>query len=174
MKHWIELNNSWGNSRCKFLPRAHFETGLVMVSCYGYEIWRHAWFSIREVIMSENWCKGLESDWKWRTRKSIQPEKYLLEVHKPRIRPGGCQKACSTNIVIELFWEIIKQGITIFSIVSDRKWNDWSCVFINLGRKLLKSASDSSILINKRGGHNFWETLFHRRKNGFNGFLPTS
>lgn len=55
------------------------------------------------------------------TRRSIQPEKYLLEVHKPRIRPGGCQKACSTNIVIELFWEIIKQGITIFSIVSDRK-----------------------------------------------------
>ena len=25
-------------SCCLFIPRAHFETGLVMVSCYGYEI----------------------------------------------------------------------------------------------------------------------------------------
>ena len=83
-------------------------------------------------------------------RKSIQPEKYLLEVRKP-----SAKKTCSTNIVIELFWEILKQGITIFSIVSDRKLNDWPCIFINLGRKLLKSASDNSILIKKRAGYNF-------------------
>ena len=25
-------------SSCSFIPRAHFETSLVMVSCYGYEI----------------------------------------------------------------------------------------------------------------------------------------
>ena len=28
-------------SRCSFIPRAHFEISWVMVSCYGYEIWRH-------------------------------------------------------------------------------------------------------------------------------------
>ena len=30
-------------SSCSFIPCAHFkfETSLVMVSCYGYEIWRH-------------------------------------------------------------------------------------------------------------------------------------
>ena len=26
---------------CSFISRAHFETRLVMVSCYGYKIWRH-------------------------------------------------------------------------------------------------------------------------------------
>ena len=26
---------------CSFIPRAYFETSLVMVSYYGYEIWRH-------------------------------------------------------------------------------------------------------------------------------------
>ena len=26
---------------CLFIPRAHFETGLVMASCYGFEIQRH-------------------------------------------------------------------------------------------------------------------------------------
>ena len=26
---------------CSFIPPAHFETSLVMVSCYGYEILRH-------------------------------------------------------------------------------------------------------------------------------------
>ena len=26
-------------SSCSFIPRAHFETRLVMFSCYGYEIW---------------------------------------------------------------------------------------------------------------------------------------
>ena len=26
---------------CSFIPRAHFETRLVMVGYYGYEIWRH-------------------------------------------------------------------------------------------------------------------------------------
>ena len=25
-------------SSCSFIPRAHFETSLVMISCYGYEI----------------------------------------------------------------------------------------------------------------------------------------
>ena len=28
-------------SSCSFTPRAHFETSLVMVDCYGYELWRH-------------------------------------------------------------------------------------------------------------------------------------
>ena len=28
-------------SRCSFIPRAHFEISWVMVSCYGYEMWRH-------------------------------------------------------------------------------------------------------------------------------------
>ena len=28
-------------SSCSFIPRADFETSLVMVSCYGYEIRRH-------------------------------------------------------------------------------------------------------------------------------------
>ena len=27
---------------CSFIPRAHFETSLVMVSCYGYEIRRQS------------------------------------------------------------------------------------------------------------------------------------
>ena len=28
-------------SSCSFIPRAHFETSSVMVSCYGYELCRH-------------------------------------------------------------------------------------------------------------------------------------
>ena len=28
-------------SSCSFIPCAHFKTSLVMVSCYGYERWRH-------------------------------------------------------------------------------------------------------------------------------------
>ena len=28
-------------SNCSFIPRAHFEISWGMVSCYGYEIWRH-------------------------------------------------------------------------------------------------------------------------------------
>lgn len=36
-----------------------------------------------------------------------------------------------------------KQGITIFWILSDFNWNEWSCVFINLGKRLLKSAFDN-------------------------------
>ena len=28
-------------SGCSFIPDVHFETSLVMVSYYGYEIWRH-------------------------------------------------------------------------------------------------------------------------------------
>ena len=28
-------------SSCSFIPRADFETSLVMVNCYGYEIWHH-------------------------------------------------------------------------------------------------------------------------------------
>ena len=26
---------------CSFIPRTHLETSLVLVSYYGYEIWRH-------------------------------------------------------------------------------------------------------------------------------------
>ena len=28
-------------SSCSFIPRADFEMSLVMVSCYGYEVWCH-------------------------------------------------------------------------------------------------------------------------------------
>ena len=28
-------------SSCSFIPRVHFETSLVVVRFYGYEIWRH-------------------------------------------------------------------------------------------------------------------------------------
>ena len=36
---------------CSFIPRAHFETSLVMVSCYGYEIWRHK----QQVVIHFGW-----------------------------------------------------------------------------------------------------------------------
>ena len=32
------------SSSCLFIPSAHLETSLVMVSYYGYEIWRHRYF----------------------------------------------------------------------------------------------------------------------------------
>ena len=47
---------------------------------------------------------------------TLQPE----EVHKPRIFSGGCQKACSTNIaieILELFWEIHRFHIDHKTIV---------------------------------------------------------
>ena len=28
-------------SSCSFIPNADFETSLVIVSCYSYEMWRH-------------------------------------------------------------------------------------------------------------------------------------
>ena len=28
-------------SSCSFIPHTHFEVSFMMVSCYGYEIWRH-------------------------------------------------------------------------------------------------------------------------------------
>ena len=28
-------------SSCSFIPHTHFEASFMMVSCYGYEIWRH-------------------------------------------------------------------------------------------------------------------------------------
>ena len=38
-----------------FIPRAHFETSLVMVSYYGYEIWRHK-EQVVKPFLSENAC----------------------------------------------------------------------------------------------------------------------
>ena len=42
-------------SRCSFIPRAHFETSLVMVSCYGYAIRRHKYQVVKQ-ILGENTC----------------------------------------------------------------------------------------------------------------------
>ena len=38
-----------------FIPRTHFETSLLMVSCYGYEIWRHKQQVVKP-FLSENAC----------------------------------------------------------------------------------------------------------------------
>ena len=44
-------------SRCSFIPCAHFkfETSLVMVSCYGCEIWRHKYQAVKP-LLGENTC----------------------------------------------------------------------------------------------------------------------
>ena len=42
-------------SSCSFIPRAHFETSLVMVSCYGKEIWRRK-LQVVQPIWGENTC----------------------------------------------------------------------------------------------------------------------
>ena len=42
-------------SRCSFIPRADFETSLVMVSCYGYAIRRHKYQVVKQ-ILGENTC----------------------------------------------------------------------------------------------------------------------
>ena len=41
---------------CSFIPHAHFETSSVMVSFYGYEIWRHDWVAGGQAIF----------EWKYR------------------------------------------------------------------------------------------------------------
>ena len=38
-----------------FIPRAHFKTSLVIVSYYGYEIWRHKWQVVKP-FLSETAC----------------------------------------------------------------------------------------------------------------------
>ena len=40
---------------CSFIPRAHFETSLVMVSCYGYEIRRQKQQVVKP-ILGESTC----------------------------------------------------------------------------------------------------------------------
>ena len=35
--------------------RTHFETGLVVISYYGYELWSHKW-QVVEPFLSENAC----------------------------------------------------------------------------------------------------------------------
>ena len=47
-------------SRCSFIPRADFETSLVMVSCYGYAIRRHKYQVVKQ-ILGENTCFFLTS-----------------------------------------------------------------------------------------------------------------
>ena len=42
-------------SSCLFIPHAHFETSLVMVSCYGYDIWRHK-YQVVKLFLGENTC----------------------------------------------------------------------------------------------------------------------
>ena len=42
-------------SSCSFISRTHFETSLVMVSDFGYEIWRHKWLMVKP-FLSENAC----------------------------------------------------------------------------------------------------------------------
>ena len=42
-------------SSCSLIPRADFETSLLMVSCYGYEIMRHKWKVVKP-ILGENTC----------------------------------------------------------------------------------------------------------------------
>lgn len=52
------------------------------------------------------------------------------------------------------------QGITIFWIVSDYKWNEWSSVFINLGSRLLKSAFDNDISLCASPSYTFFTPTF--------------
>ena len=38
-------------SSCSFIPRtSDFETSLVMISYYGYEIWRHKWQVVKSFL----------------------------------------------------------------------------------------------------------------------------
>ena len=43
-------------SSCLFIPRMHFETSLIMVSYYGYELQRHRWQVVKP-FLSENAIK---------------------------------------------------------------------------------------------------------------------
>ena len=42
-------------STCSFIPRAYFETSLVIVRCYGYKIWRHK-YKVVKPFLGENVC----------------------------------------------------------------------------------------------------------------------
>ena len=42
-------------STCSFIPRAYFETSLVIVRCYGYKIWRHKYKVVKPFLV-ENVC----------------------------------------------------------------------------------------------------------------------
>ena len=42
-------------SSCLFIPHAHYETSLVVVSFYGYEIWRHKQEMVKP-FLGENTC----------------------------------------------------------------------------------------------------------------------
>ena len=33
-----------------FIPQTHFETSLVLVSFYGYDIWRHKWLVVKAIL----------------------------------------------------------------------------------------------------------------------------
>lgn len=55
-----------------------------------------------------------------------------------------------------------KQGITIFWIVSDYNWNEWSCEFINLGSRLLKLAFDNDVSLKRELGTIFLQVLLTR------------
>ena len=40
---------------CSFIPRTHFETSLVMISCHGYEVWRRK-LQVVKPFLDENTC----------------------------------------------------------------------------------------------------------------------
>ena len=40
---------------CSFIHRAHFETRLLMVSYYGYNIWRHKWQVVKPFLSDTAW-----------------------------------------------------------------------------------------------------------------------
>ena len=44
-------------SSCSFIPCAHFETSLVIISFYGYEIWRHK-YQVVKPFLDENKYTG--------------------------------------------------------------------------------------------------------------------
>ena len=37
-------------SSYSFIPRTHFETSLVMVSCYGNDLWRHNQLVVKPIL----------------------------------------------------------------------------------------------------------------------------
>ena len=64
---------------CSFIPRVHFETSLVMVSCYGYDIWCHKEWVVKP-ILGENTCLQLFSTIKVNFVAKIMQSAYLCVI----------------------------------------------------------------------------------------------
>ena len=62
---------------CSFILRAHFETSLVAVSYYGYEIWRHKW-----QVSSHFWVKMhvFQLFWKVKLVDEMMQSNYLCVI----------------------------------------------------------------------------------------------